>query len=336
MKTLAIAGATGVVGREILTLLETSRLQFNDLRCFASARSAGTMTVRFRGANIPVEDIAHVNFDEIDMMITSIGSAAVRIYGPRARARDCIVIDNSSAFRMEPDVPLVVPEINAHALKTHAGLIANPNCTTAITLMALTPLHRAFSVTRISATSYQAASGAGARGLSELRAELTTWAGETRIGDGTWHQKRTDNVFPHPIAFNVFPHIGTFRDDGSTDEEIKLLNEGRKILELPDFRATTTCVRVPVERVHCIDVLAEFANPVSVRTAQSALAAMPGLKLFDDAYPTPLACTGKHWCGVGRLRVDPAFDNALRFWVAGDQLLKGAALNAVQIAEALA
>src|SRR3989344_2954243 len=337
MRKMAIFGATGAVGMEAIRVLEARDVPLSDLRLFASAKSVEQeRAFTFRGTRIMVEDLARADYRGIDIAIFSVGSAATKIYAPRVREQGCIVVDNSSAYRLRDDVPLVVPEINAHALHSHRGLIANPNCTTAITLMALFPLHRIFDATRISVTSYQAASGAGNRGLYELQAQLVSHHGETRVGDGRLREKMHSGVFPYPIALNVFPHIGSFNDIGSTDEEMKVLNEGRKILGHASLRASATCVRVTVERVHCMDVLAEFERPVDVFKAHEALRQMPGLDVYEGAsIPTPLQYAGKDNCAVARVRVDQAFDNSLRFWVLGDQLLKGAALNAVQIAELL-
>jgi aspartate-semialdehyde dehydrogenase len=241
-----------------------------------------------------------------------------------------VVVDNSSAFRMDPTVPLIVPEINAADVRGHQGILANPNCTTAITLMALYPLHQAFGVTRIFASSYQAVSGTGAAAIEELRRQVQ------QITSG---QPVTREVYPHQIAFNVLPQVDSFLDTGYTKEEMKLENEGRKIMHHASFRASVTCVRVPVYRAHSVAVSAEFTRPVSLEAARAVLAQAPGLDVVDDPanrrYPMPLDVSGKYNCAVGRLRLDCALDNGLSFWVAGDQLLKGAALNAVQIAEEL-
>ena len=231
---------------------------------------------------------------------------------------------------MDPNVPLVVPEINGADVKNHKGIIANPNCTTAITLMALNPLHQAFGVKRVIASSYQAVSGTGAQAIEELR---------TQVEDITAGRPVEKNVYPHQIAFNVLPHVDSFLDTGYTKEEMKMQNEARRILHLPEFKASVTCVRVPVYRAHSISVNAEFERPVSVEEAQKVLSNVPGLQLVDDpannSYPLPLYVAEKDDCQVGRIRIDCALENGLAFWVAGDQLLKGAALNAVQIAELL-
>jgi aspartate-semialdehyde dehydrogenase len=266
----------------------------------------------------------------VDIAFFSAGGEISRKYVPVACQADAIAIDNSSAFRMEPHVPLVIPEINAEDVRGHRGLIANPNCTTAIALMAIYPLHRVFGVRRVFAASYQAVSGSGARAIYELRQQ---------VEDTSQDRQVTSQVYPHPIAFNVLPHVDSFLESGYTKEEMKFQNEGRKIMHLPEFRASVTCVRVPVYRAHSVAVSAEFEGPVSVEQAREILAKAPGLELVDEPqsnrYPMPLSVAEKDNCQVGRVRVDCAFENGLSFWVSGDQLLKGAALNAVQIAELL-
>jgi len=275
-----------------------------------------------------VHELAYRSFDKIDIAFFNAGGDVSRKFVPIACQADAIVIDNSSAFRMEPHVPLVVPEINAEDVRLHRGIIANPNCTTAIALMALYPLHRAFEVRRIFAASYQAVSGSGTRAIEELKQQVAMQ-----------DRQSPPNVYPHPIAFNVLPHVDTFLENGYTKEEMKMQNEGRKIMHLPEFCASVTCVRVPVYRAHSVAVSAEFEKKVSVEQAREVLAKAPGLELVDESqknrYPTPLSVTGKDNCQVGRVRLDCALENGLSFWVAGDQLLKGAALNAVQIAELL-
>jgi len=260
----------------------------------------------------------------------SAGGSISKEFAPIAAKAGSVVIDNSSAFRMDDSVPLVIPEINATDIKLHTGIIANPNCTTAITLMALYPLHQAFHVKRIVASSYQAVSGTGAKAMEEL---------ERQVGQIVAGRPVTKEVYPHQIAFNVFPHVDSFLPSGYTKEEMKMENEGRKIMHHPAFRASVTCVRVPVYRAHSVAVSAEFAKPVTVEAARAVLSNAPGLDLVDDPekkeYPMPLYTAEKYNCQVGRIRQDCALDNGLCFWVSGDQLLKGAALNAVQIAEEL-
>jgi aspartate-semialdehyde dehydrogenase len=326
---VAIVGATGAVGKELLRVLERRAFPVERLLPLCSERSAGK-TVSFRGEEIVAQQLSPNSFEGLDLAFFSAGGNISREYGPIARDAGAIVIDNSSVFRMEPDVPLVIPEINGDDVRQHRGLIANPNCTTAVALMALYPLHRAFGVKRVIAASYQAVSGSGARAIQELRSQVQAAAG---------NQSPVADVYPHPIAFNVLPHVDSFLSNGYTKEEMKMQNEGRRIMHLPDFRASVTCVRVPVYRAHSVAVSAEFERPVSVEQAHEVLAKAPGLELVDEPqnnrYPMPLFTAGKDNCEVGRVRRDCAFENGLSFWVSGDQLLKGAALNAVQIAELL-
>jgi aspartate-semialdehyde dehydrogenase len=326
---VAIVGATGAVGIEMIKTLEKRNFPVGKLTLLASARSAGK-ELTFRGKKVAVAELTANSFKGVDIALFSAGGAISQKFAPVAVKAGCVVVDNSSAFRMDDSVPLVVPEINAADIKWHKGIIANPNCTTAITLMALYPLHKAFGVTRIFASSYQAVSGTGAMAIEELKRQVE------QVVNG---QPVTKTVYPHQIAFNVLPHVDAFLPSGYTKEEMKMENEGRKIMHLPGFRASVTCVRVPVYRAHSIAVSAEFEKPVTVKAARAALLKAPGLDVLDNPekkeYPLPLLATGKYNCQVGRLRKDVGFDNGLCFWVAGDQLLKGAALNAVQIAEEL-
>ena len=326
---VAVVGATGAVGVEMLNVLERRRFPVGRLTLLASARSAGK-TLPFQGKEVTVQELTKDSFKGIDIALFSAGGSISKEFAPVAAAAGCVVVDNSSAFRQDDSVPLVVPEINADDVRAHKGIIANPNCTTAITLMALYPLHQAFGVRRIIASSYQAVSGTGAKAIEEL---------ERQVGQLVSGQPVTREVYPYQIAFNVLPQVDSFLPDGYTKEEMKMQNEGRKIMHHPGFKASVTCVRVPVYRSHSVAVSAEFDKPVSVEAARAVLAKAPGLDLVDDParqrYPMPLFTSGKDHCEVGRLRVDCALDNALCFWVSGDQLLKGAALNAVQIAEVL-
>jgi len=328
-KHLAIVGATGAVGMEMLRVLERRDFPVASLRLLASPRSAGK-SLSFRGREHTVEPLSEDSFKGIDIALFSAGGGISKEFAPHAVNSGAVVVDNSSAFRMDPKVPLVVPEINAAAVSSHSGILANPNCTTAITLMALHPLHRAFGLRTIIASSYQAVSGTGARAIEELRDQVEA------ISEG---KPFTKEVYPHQIAFNVIPHVDSFLDDGYTREEMKMQNEGRRIMDLPDLTASVTCVRVPVYRAHSVSVTAQFEHPVSLEKAREVLEAAPGVRLHDDPaaalYPMPIECSGEDDCRVGRLRLDCALPNALTFWVCGDQLLKGAALNAVQIAELL-
>jgi len=336
---IAIAGATGAVGIELLRVLERRNFPVGKVRALASRKSAGK-SVSVRGQAIPVEELTENSFEKIDIAFFSAGGERSRKFAPSARDAGAVVIDNSSTFRMDPDVPLVIPEINSQDVKQHRGLIANPNCTTAVALMAIYPLHRAFGIRRVFAASYQAVSGSGARAIAELRnqaiAAVQDQPASAPLRRG---EQSSPQIFPHPIAFNVLPHVDVFLESGYTKEEMKMQDEGRKIMHLPEFRASVTCVRVPVYRAHSVAVSAEFEKPVSVDEAREVLAKAPGLELVDEPhnnrYPMPLDVAGKDNCQVGRVRRDCAFENGLAFWVSGDQLLKGAALNAVQIAELL-
>ncbi len=326
---VAVVGATGAVGVEMIKTLEKRNFPVGKLTLLASARSAGKK-LKFRGETISVQELTKNSFNGIDVALFSAGGSISKEFAPLAARSNCVVVDNSSAFRMDDTVPLVVPEINAADVKHHSGIIANPNCTTAITLMALYPLHQAFGVTRIFASSYQAVSGTGAKAIEEL---------ERQVNEIVSGKPVTKEVYPHQIAFNVLPHVDSFLPDGYTKEEMKMQNEGRKIMHHPNFRASVTCVRVPVYRAHSVAVSAEFENPISVEAAREVLKKAPGLDVIDDpankAYPLPLHTAEVYNCAVGRIRKDCAMDNGLCFWVSGDQLLKGAALNAVQIAEEL-
>lgn len=322
---VAIVGASGAVGVEMLRVMERRNFPVSSLRLLASPRSAGN-SLEFRGEGHTIEPLSLDSFQGIDIALFSAGGGISRDYAQAAVSCGAVVVDNSSAFRMVPEVPLVVPEINPEDIKSHRGIIANPNCTTAISLMALNPLHRRFGLKRIFASTYQAVSGAGARAIHELRSQTEALA----AGKPIEHE-----VFPHQIAFNVIPQVDAFLDTGYTREEMKMENEGRKILHLPTFRASVTCVRVPVYRAHSVAVSAEFEKPVDLADAKAVLKAAPGLQYLDDGYPMPLDAAGKDDCLAGRLRLDCGMDNGLALWICGDQLLKGAALNAIQIAELL-
>ena len=326
---VAVVGATGAVGIEMIKTLEKRNFPVGKLTLLASTRSAGKK-LKFRGEDITVQELKKNSFKGIDIALFSAGSSISKEYAPIAAKEGCVVVDNSSAFRMDDTVPLVIPEINASDVKLHKGIIANPNCTTAITLMALYPLHQAFNVKRIFASSYQAVSGTGAKAIEELKRQVD------QLVNG---KEATKEVYPHQIAFNVLPHVDSFLQDGYTKEEMKMQNEGRKIMHHSTFRASVTCVRVPVYRAHSVAVNAEFEKPASVEGARAALKKAPGLQVIDEPakneYPLPLFMAEQYDCAVGRIRRDCAMENGLAFWVSGDQLLKGAALNAVQIGEEL-
>jgi len=324
---IAVVGATGAAGTELLRVLERRNFPVASLRLIGSKRSVGK-SVRFREEPISVQELDDRSFDKIDIAFFSAGGDVSRNYVPMACQSDAIAIDKSSAFRMDPHVPLVIPEINAGDVRQNRGVIANPNCTTTVMLMALYPLHCVFGVRRVFATSFQAVSGSGARGIEELKRQV---AGKDL--------QPSPELYPHPIAFNLLPHIDAFLESGYTKEEAKMQGEAQKIMHLPELRISATCVRVPVYRAHSVAVSAEFERVISVEQAREVLAKAPGLELVDEPqsnrYPMPLSVAGKDNCQVGRVRLDCAFENGLSFWVSGDQLLKGAALNAVQIAELL-
>ena len=324
---VAVVGATGAVGVEMLKTLEKRNFPVGRLTPLASVRSAGK-TLPFWGQEITVQELTTDSFAGVDIALFSAGGEISGEFASRAVEAGAVVVDNSSAFRMDDNVPLVVPEINAAEVARHKGIIANPNCSTIVTVMALYPLHQAFGVKRMFASTYQAVSGSGAMGIAEL---------ERQVGEINEGREVSREVYPHQIAFNVLPHVDVFLDNGYTKEEMKMVHESRKIMGLPDFQASVTCVRVPVYRAHSIAISAEFEKPVSVEGAREAISGAPGIDLNDDVasngYPLPLELAGQDNCQVGRIRKDCAMENGLSFWVAGDQLLKGAALNAIQIAE---
>jgi aspartate-semialdehyde dehydrogenase len=326
---IAVVGATGAAGEMTLRILEERKFPVRELRAFASQRSVGK-SVTFAGDAIRVEKVTPEAFRGIDIAFFSAGTSQSKEHAPFAVRAGAVVVDKSNAFRMDPAVPLVVPEINAHAVKGHQGIVASPNCTTVVTVMALAPLHRAARVTRVVATSYQAVSGAGVRGVEELRAQTLAWARGEAI---------TPSFFQHQIAFNLIPHIDKFGPGGYTGEELKLVNEVRKILEAPDMAISPTTVRVPVFTAHSVAVNAETAEKVTVERARELFGRFPGLRVLDDPdqarYPMPVTVEGQDDCVVGRIREDLSLERGLNFWVVGDQLRKGAATNAVQIAELL-
>ncbi len=327
---VAIVGATGAVGVEIQKCLEERQFPLSGLKLLASARSAGKK-VEYAGRVLEVEELRPESFRGVDIALFSAGGNVSREYAPVAAGEGCVVVDNSSAFRQEEDVPLVVPEINGEAALHHPrNIIANPNCTTIITLMALYPLHIKFGLRMIIASSYQAVSGSGQHGIAELEQQVRAIVNGDPVVCST---------YPRQIAFNVLPQIDCFTDTGYTKEELKMLNEGRKIMNLPELSVSCTCVRVPVYRSHSISCVAQFERPVDVEVARACYAGMPGIALMDQPargeWPTPLDATNGDTCYVGRIRKDLAIPNALSLWVVGDQVRKGAALNAVQIAELL-
>jgi aspartate-semialdehyde dehydrogenase len=329
-QNIAIVGATGAVGVEILRVLERRSFPVASLKLLASARSAGRK-LEFQGRPYEVAELEAEAFAGCDVAFFSAGAARSREFVPAARAAGCIVIDNSSAFRMDPGTPLVVPEVNAEDLASHRGVIANPNCTAAILAVAVHPIHKAVGVERIVVSTYQSASGAGAAAMRELEDQVRDYAAGKPIAR---------SVFPHQIAFNVFSHNTRVAENGYNEEENKVVEETRKLFHAPDLAIAPTCIRVPVLRAHSESIALELAKPLSPAEARAILAKAPGVKLVDDAaanhFPMPLEATGDLDVHVGRIRADLSNPNGLMMFVAGDQLLKGAAWNAVQIAEELA
>ncbi|HLO48143.1 MAG TPA: aspartate-semialdehyde dehydrogenase [Kamptonema sp.] len=326
---VAILGATGAVGAELLELLESRNFPLADLKLLASPRSAG-QTLPFGGEKLPVEAVSDRSFDRIDLVLASAGGSASKLWAPKAVEAGAVVIDNSSAFRMEPNVPLVVPEVNPQAAATHQGIIANPNCTTILMAVAVWPLHQVEPVQRIVAATYQSASGAGARAMEEVKAQARAiLQGET---------PKTE-IFPYPLAFNLFPHNTKINDLGYCEEEMKMVNETRKIFGTQNIRITATCIRVPVLRAHSEAINLEFAKPFSPIEAKEILSQAPGVKLVEDweanYFPMPVEASGKDEVLVGRIRQDISHPCGLELWLSGDQIRKGAALNAVQIGELL-
>ena len=327
--TVAVVGATGAAGQTTLKILEERKFPVRELRAFASERSVGK-TVSFRGEDIRVGRVEPAAFKGVEIAICSAGSAQAREYAPMIARAGAVVVDKSNAWRLDPAVPLVVPEINPHAVKAHRGIVASPNCTTIVAVMPLKPLHDAARIRRVVATSYQSVSGAGVNGIEDLRQQTLAWARGEAMRPAH---------FPHRIAFNLIPAIDTFAPDGYTGEEWKLINETRKILEAPDLLISLTAVRVPVFTCHSVAVNVETEDKVSVECARELFGRFPGLKVWDEPaeqrYPMPVDVEGQDDCWVGRIREDLSHPRALNFWVVGDQLRKGAATNAVQIAELL-
>lgn len=328
-KHVAIMGATGAVGAELLSILAERKFPVKSLKLLASVRSKGKK-LPWNGGEVEVEELRHESFVGVDLVLASAGGSISKEFAPSAVKAGAVVVDNTSHFRMTDGVPLVVPEINPEAIATHKGIIANPNCSTIILLMPLAPLHKAFGVRRAVVSTYQAASGAGQTAMDELKAETAAAI------EGKSFQR---TVIPHPYAFNLFPHNSKMTDNGYCEEEIKMVQESKKILRAPDFKVTATCVRVPVLRAHSESVNVQFDRPTSVDAIYEILKKAPGVTVLEDRaanrWPMPLDVSGKDDVYVGRVRKDPTQDNTFEFWVVGDQIRKGAALNAVQIAEKL-
>ena len=326
---VAVLGATGAVGEELLRLLEERAFPLAELRLLASPRSAG-QKLRWCGESLPVEPVQEDSFAGLDLVLASAGGSVSRRWAPAAVEAGAVLIDNSSAFRQEASVPLVVPEVNAASAFEHRGLIANPNCTTILLALVLAPLAARQPLRRVVVSTYQSASGAGARAMEELRSLSRV------VLDGGEPQPQ---VLPHSLAFNLFLHNSPLQASGYCEEELKMLQETRKIMGLPQLRLSATCVRVPVLRAHSEAVNIEFEQPLAAAEARQLLAAAPGVELIDDweaqRFPMPTDVTGRDLVAVGRIRQDLSEPRALELWLCGDQIRKGAALNAIQIAELL-
>ena len=326
---VAILGATGAVGRTMLKVLEERDFPIEELKLLASERSAGT-EIEFRGNKYVVEAVTPESFEGIDIALFSAGSSRSKIWAPIAAEKGAVVIDNSSAFRMEPDVPLVVPEVNPDDVHLHKGIIANPNCSTIQMVVALYPIHKKKRIKRIIVSTYQAVSGAGAKAIEDLEKET-----KSKFEGKHYYPE----ALPASIAFNVIPRIDVFMENGYTKEELKMLNETRKIMHAPDIKVSATCVRVPVFVGHSESVTIETEEPITPEEAREILKEAPGVIVEDDpennVYPMPIDVEGKDDVFVGRIRKDLAFENGLSMWVVADNLRKGAATNAVQIAEVL-
>ncbi|MBE7382935.1 MAG: aspartate-semialdehyde dehydrogenase [Leptolyngbya sp. SIO1E4] len=326
---VAIVGATGAVGTELISLLEERHFPVSELKLLASPRSAGKGLL-FRNQTVEVHPLGDRVFEDVDIVLASAGAGISRDWAPKAAAAGAVVIDNSSAFRMDPETPLVVPEVNPQAAAQHQGIIANPNCTTILLAIAIWPLHQVHPIQRIVVSTYQSASGAGAQAMEEVKAQAAA------ILNGT--EPKTE-AFPYPLAFNLFPHNSPLNDIGYCQEEMKMVNETRKIFGVSDLRITATCIRVPVLRAHSESINLEFETPFSGEQARSILSEAPGVRLVEDwqanYFPMPIDASGQDAVLVGRIRQDLSHPNALELWLSGDQIRKGAALNAVQIAELL-
>ncbi|HTZ18702.1 MAG TPA: aspartate-semialdehyde dehydrogenase [Dissulfurispiraceae bacterium] len=326
---VAVVGATGAVGNEMIATLEQRAFPVGKIRLFASERSVGK-TLEFRGNKIPVETINNDSFKGIDIALFSAGAERSKLWAPVAAKSGCVVVDNSSHWRMDPEVPLVVPEVNPHDLKWHKGIISNPNCSTIQMVVALKPIHDAAKIRRVVVTTFQAVSGTGKKAMDELMqqtADLLNFRGVKC------------NVYPHQIAFNVLPQIDKFLENGYTKEEMKMVNETRKIMGDDSIRVTATTVRVPVLRGHSESVNIETERKITANEVRALLSSAPGVIVFDapekSVYPLPIHCDGKDEVFVGRIREDESIENGINIWIAADNLRKGAALNAVQIAEFL-
>ena len=326
---VAVAGATGAVGRKMLEILEERKFPVATLKALASAKSVG-QTLTFNGGPVTVEELNENSFEGVDISLFSAGASVSRQFAPSAVKSGCIVIDNSSAFRMEPDVPLVVPEVNPDAINSNAGIIANPNCSTIQMVVVLKPIHDKFKIKRVVVSTYQSVSGSGQKAIKELQNQIKN------LLDGKTAKL---NVYPHQIAFNCIPHIDIFLDNGYTKEEMKMIDETRKILGDPSIMVSPTTVRVPVFYSHSESINVETLRPINAREVRELLSGMDGIRVIDNPetneYPLAIDGAGKDEVFVGRIRDDISCKNAINFWVVSDNLRKGAALNAVQIAEYL-
>jgi aspartate-semialdehyde dehydrogenase len=327
---VAVVGATGAVGRRMITTLEERNFPVDRLVLLASPRSAG-QALSFRGQSVPVEILTETSFEGLDFALFSAGASVSRQYAPFAVDAGCIVIDNSSAFRMEKDIPLVVPEVNPDAIPDQPGIIANPNCSTIQMVVALHPIHAKFRIKRVVVSTYQSVSGSGQKAIAELTTQSTAVLGNKDI---------SAEVYPHQIAFNCLPHIDVFLENGYTKEEMKMVNETRKILGDDSIQISPTTVRVPVFYSHSESINVETKNPITAEAVKKLLADSPGVEVVDDpernGYPLAIDAEGKDEVYVGRVRDDLSREQAINFWVVSDNLRKGAALNAVQIAELIA
>jgi aspartate-semialdehyde dehydrogenase len=329
MYNVAVVGATGLVGREMVSILETRNFPVKSLRLLATSRSQGTI-VKFKGQDIVVEEATPDSFDGVQIALFSAGEKGSKELAPFAVKSGAVVIDNSNAFRMEPDVPLVVPEVNEEKVKEHKGIIANPNCSTIQMVVALAPLHRRFRIKRIVVSTYQSVSGTGREAVEEL------WEETRNILEG---KPIVPKVYPHQIAFNLLPHIDIFYPNGYSKEEMKMVNETRKILDDPTIKVCATTVRVPVFRAHSESVNIETELPITPEEVREILSKAPGVVVIDKPeealYPMPIMAEGKDEVFVGRIRRDESVENGIAMWIVSDNIRKGAALNAVQIAESL-
>jgi aspartate-semialdehyde dehydrogenase len=330
-RSVAVAGVTGAVGQEFLSIIAERNFPFTSLKMLASSRSAGKK-IPFQGKEYIVEQMTTDSFKGIDIALFSAGASRSREFAPAAVKAGAVVVDNSSAYRMDPQVPLVVPEINPQKIKEHKGIIANPNCSTIIGIVPVWPLHKINPVKRMIVSTYQAASGAGMSAMLELESQ----AREILAG-----KPPTRNIFPHQIAFNCFSHNSLLGPNGYNEEETKMVKETRKIFDCPEIAITATCIRIPVLRAHCESINLEFTRPITPEQVREVLKDAPGVTVLDDRehnrFPMPVDATGKDDVFVGRIRQDESLPNnrGINLWVSGDQLRKGAALNAIQIAELL-